>query len=60
MRWALARSQLKQMLAGCEGPQYQTACALQAVLGCRGESCTRVLRGFSEKHWETPKGFTLD
>ena len=58
--WALARSPLKQMLAGREGPQCQTACALLVVLGCKGESCTRVLRALSEKHWETPKGFNLD
>lgn len=59
-RWALARSLLKQMLAGHEGPGCQTACVLQVVLGCRGESRTRVFRALSEKHWETPKGFTLD
>ena len=39
-RWDLARSPLKQMLAGREGPQCQMACALQVVLGCRGESRT--------------------
>ena len=43
--WALARSPLKQMLAGREGPQCQMACALQVVLGCRGE---RAAHGSSE------------